>query len=210
MMRARNNPKNSDSTVLESPLACGNQQQWSKLLEEIAGGDQSALASLYNETSAIVFGLILRIVNDRLIAEDVLLDVFTQVWKEAGFYDAPCMEPLTWILKIARAQALDCLHSRICTNDFRNPVNEDSPLVPPYSQSQQASFISQQQRLARAALASLSSSQRAVIELAYYHGLNQSEIAEKLSLSPETVKTDIRLAMMKLREFLNPVIQEQR
>jgi RNA polymerase sigma-70 factor (ECF subfamily) len=148
-------------------------------------------------------------VNDRVTAEDVLLDVFTQVWKEAPSYDARCLEPLAWILKIARTRALDCLRSGICTNELKNSVNEDSPFALPYSESQQASFISQQQKLVRAVLASLSSSQRAVIELAYYHGLNQSEIAAKLSLSPETVKTAIRLAMMKLREFLNPVTQEQ-
>ena len=209
MMRVRNNPKNLDSLSLENSLDCGNQQQWSKLLEEIAQGDQSALTSLYNDTRSVVFGLILRIVDDRAIAEEVLLDVFSQVWREAAIYDARCLHPLTWLLKIARLRALDCLRSGRCKNDFKNPISEDSPIEAPQDESQQVSFITQQQRLARAALASLSSSQRAVIELAYYHGLSQSEIALRLGLSLETVKINIRLAMMKLHEFLNPVLQEQ-
>jgi RNA polymerase sigma-70 factor, ECF subfamily len=209
MMRVRNNPKNLGSLSLENSLDCGNQQQWSKLLEEIAQGDQSALTSLYNDTRSVVFGLILRIVDDRAIAEEVLLDVFSQVWREATIYDARCLQPLTWLLKIARLRALDCLRSGKCKNDFKNPISEDSPIEAPQDESQQVSFITQQQRLARAALASLSSSQRAVIELAYYHGLSQSEIALRLGLSPETVKINIRLAMMKLHEFLNPVLQEQ-
>jgi RNA polymerase sigma-70 factor (ECF subfamily) len=209
MMRVRNNSKSSVPIALENPLDGSNQQLWSNLLGEIALGSQSALTSLYNDTSPLVFGLILQIVGDRAIAEETLLEVFQQVWREAGLYDVRCTQPLSWLLKIARLRAIDCLRSGRCKNDFKNPISEDSPIEIPRDEPQQVSFITQQQRLARAALASLSSSQRAVIELAYYHGLSQSEIASRLELSPETVKINIKLAMMKLHEFLNPVLQEQ-
>jgi RNA polymerase sigma-70 factor, ECF subfamily len=207
MMRVCDNPKQSASLLLEDPPDNGNQQQWVGLLKEIAEGDQSALAALYKDTSAAVFGLILRIVAERSIAEELLLEVFKQVWREAPTYDGQRLQPLAWLFKIARARALDCLRQGICKTEFENPENQESPLEA--SPLQQASFITRQQSLARAALASLSSSQRTVIELAYFQGLSQSEIAEKLGLSLEAVKTATRLAMMKLHKSLNPVLQEQ-
>lgn len=208
-MRVCENPKHSTPLLLNQPPDGGNQHLWIRLLKEIAEGDQPALAALYKDTSAAVFGLILRIVGERSSAEEVLLEVYKEVWREAANYDARRLEPLAWLFKIARTRALDCLRLGGCENDFENPDGQDTLLEASHTEPQQASFIARQQRLSRAALASLSSSQRIVIELAYFRGLSQREIAEKLGCSLEAVKTDTRLAMMKLREFLNPVLQEQ-
>jgi RNA polymerase sigma-70 factor, ECF subfamily len=209
MMRVCDNPKHSASFVLEDLPNGGNQQQWVHLLKAISEGDQSALSALYKDTSAVVFGLILRIIAERSIAEEVMLEVFKEVWQEAVTYDAQRLEPLAWLLRIARARALGCLRRRICKPEFENPESQDTLLEASQPEPHQATFITRQQSLSRAAMASLPSSQRIVIELAYFRGLSQSEIAEKLGLSLEAVKTDTRLAMMMLREYLNPVLQEQ-
>jgi RNA polymerase sigma factor (sigma-70 family) len=208
MMRVCDYPKDSAPLTLQSPLENG-QQLWSKLLAEIANGSQSALASLYQDTSSTVFGLILRIVGKRSTAEEVLLEVFQQVWREAECYPAQRLEPLNWLLKLARTRALACLRQRRGNPDIINPLNQTSHLETSRPEPQQAALIAERQSLARAAMASLPSCQRAVIELAYYRGLSQSEIASELGMTIEAVKTDVRLAMMKLREYLNPVLQEQ-
>jgi RNA polymerase sigma-70 factor, ECF subfamily len=209
MMRVCENPKHSASILLDDPPGVVNQQRSVDLLKAIAEGDQSALSALYADTSAVVFGLILRIVAERSIAEELLLEVFKEVWQVAATYDVQRLEPLAWLLRIARARALGCLRQGICKPEFENPESPDTLIEASQPELQQASFITRQQRLSQAALASLPSSQRIVIELAYFRGLSQSEIAEKLGLSLEAVKTDTRLAMMKLREYLNPVPQEQ-
>jgi RNA polymerase sigma-70 factor, ECF subfamily len=209
MMRVSKNPKHLASILLDEPPDGSNQEHWVGLLKAIAEGDQSALGALYKDTCGVVFGLILRIIGERSIAEEVLLEVFKQVWREAAIYDAQRLEPLAWLFKIARTRALDCLRRGICKNKLEKPESQNTRLGASNPEPQQASLITRQQRLSRAALASLPSSQRIVIELAYFQGLSQSEIAEKLALPLEAVKTDTRLAMMKLREFLNPVLQEQ-
>jgi RNA polymerase sigma factor (sigma-70 family) len=208
MMRVCDYPKDSAPLPLQSPLENG-QQVCSNLLEEIAKGSQSALASLYQDTSPAVFGLILKIVGERSIAEEVLLAVFQQVWREAEGYPAQGLKPLNWLLNLARTRALACLSQRSCNPELINPPDQTSLLETSRPEPQQAALIAEQQSLARAAMASLPSCQRAVIELAYYRGLSQSEIASELGMTIEAVKTDVRLAMMKLREYLNPVPQEQ-
>lgn len=209
MMRVRKNPKPSAPLLVENLPDIGPQQRLEKLLQAISEGDRSALATLYTETSSMVFGLILRIVGESPLAEEVLLEVFQQIWREAPLYPAKGQEPLAWMLGIARSRALICRQQGNCTVECGPHKSRASRPDASQQQSKPVSFITRQQRLARAALASLSSSQRAVIELAYYQGLSQSEIASKLGMSLEAVKTDTRLAMMKLREYLNPVPQEQ-
>ncbi len=209
MRRFRENPENQISILLQDRIAIDSQQQWVELLEKIVEGDQSALASLYQDTSPLVYGLILRIIADRAIAEDVLVEVFKQVWNEALLYDARRVEPLEWILTIARSCAITCLLSDRCKNEFKNPIAQESLLCAPETERKKTSVISQQQKLVRAALASLSSTQREVIELAYYGGLSPGEIASRLELPLDTVKKHLRLAMMTVREFLSPVLQEQ-
>ena len=86
-------------------------QEWVALIKRVADGDQSALTTLYDSTSRLVFGLILRVLGDRATAEEVLLDVFTQVWRQAALYDRSRGAPLAWLLTIARSRAIDRLQS---------------------------------------------------------------------------------------------------
>jgi RNA polymerase sigma-70 factor (ECF subfamily) len=175
------------------------------LIRKMAEGDQSALATLYDSTSRLVFGLVLRILADRSTAEEVLLDVFTQAWRQAGLYDARRGRPLAWLMTIARSRAIDRLRSGRLEQQSREPLESAGQLASPTDDPEEASLASERQRLVREALATLSLEQREVIELAYYSGLSHSEIALKLGQPLGTVKTRTRLGMMKLRDALRSV-----
>lgn len=178
------------------------------LIQRATTGDQSAFATLYETTSKVVFGLVLRIVPERATAEEVLLDVYTQAWRQAGNYDSSRGSPLAWLMTIARSRAIDRLRSN--RQDQHNEAIDDANgLVSSSISPEEASVLSERQRLVRTALDSLVPEQREVLELAYYGGLSHTEIAEKTGHPLGTVKTRTRLGMMKLREMLSPILSEQ-
>ncbi|HET9530496.1 MAG TPA: sigma-70 family RNA polymerase sigma factor [Blastocatellia bacterium] len=174
----------------------------------MAEGDQSALTTLYDSTSRLVFGLILRILGDRATAEEVLLDVYTQVWRQAALYDRSRGAPLAWLMTIARSRAIDRLRSGKHDQQNKEPIENFTDLASSTLSPEEATATSERQRLVRAALDTLSPEQRQVIELAYYSGLSHSEIALQLGQPLGTVKTRTRLGMMKLREALKPILGE--
>jgi RNA polymerase sigma-70 factor (ECF subfamily) len=183
-------------------------QQLMTLIQRATTGDQSAFATLYETTSKIVFGLVLRIVTERATAEEVLLDVYTQAWRQAGNYDSSRGSPLAWLMTIARSRAIDRLRSN--RQDQHNEAIDDANgLVASSISPEEASVMSERQRLVRTALDALVPEQREVLELAYYGGLSHTEIAEKTGHPLGTVKTRTRLGMMKLREMLSPILSEQ-
>jgi len=182
--------------------------EWEALIRRVAAGDQSALAQLYDATSRMVFGLILRIVTDRASAEEVLLDVYTQVWRQASSFDSNRGAPIAWLMTIARSRAIDRLRSAK-HDQSKDALDTVGELIANSTDPEQASALSERQRLVRAALDSLSREQREVIELAYYAGLSHSEIALKLGQPLGTVKTRTRLGMIKLRDILRPLAEGQ-
>ena len=101
----------SDMTELATQTDVARNQDWIARIEQIAAGDQTALAQFYDLTNRLAFGLILRILGDRSTAEEVLLDVYTQVWRQAGNYSRDRGAPLAWLMTIARTRALDRLRS---------------------------------------------------------------------------------------------------
>jgi RNA polymerase sigma-70 factor (ECF subfamily) len=173
----------------------------------VAEGDQSALAALYDATNRVVFGLVLRILSDRSTAEEVLLDVYTQVWRQAALYDRKRGAPLAWLMTIARSRAIDRFRSGRLDQQNRESLDDLGHLSSASLNPEENTALSERQRLVRAALNSLSVEQREVIELAYYGGLSHSEIALRLGQPLGTVKTRTRLGMMKLREALTPVLE---
>lgn len=181
-------------------------QNWVVLIKGIAEGDQSAMATLYDSTSKLVFGLVLRILQDRETAEEVLLDVYTQVWRQATSYDAQRGTPLAWLMTIARSRALDRLRSGWQERQRKEPLDAVSEARDLASNPEEMTVSAERQRLVRQALGMLSPEQREVIELAYYSGLSHSEIAAQLGQPLGTVKTRTRLGLMKLREALKPVL----
>lgn len=170
------------------------------LIKSIAAGDQHALSTLYDTTSRLMYGLVLRIVSDAGTAEEVLLDVYTQVWRRAADYTEGRGSPLAWLTTIARSRAIDRL--RAGRNEQRNQPLDLTIQTATTENLEEALVVREMQHRVRAALASLSNEQRVVIELAYYSGLSHSEIAAQLNQPLGTVKTRTRLGMMKLREML--------
>jgi RNA polymerase sigma-70 factor (ECF subfamily) len=194
--------------AIDTAEARTRDQDLVSLVELVATGDQSALATLYDATNRLVYSLILRVLGDASSAEEVLVDVYTQVWRQASSYDANRGAPLAWMATIARSRAIDRLRSG--WQDQRRkesldvlgdaPANAASP--------EEMTAASERQKFVREALNLLTPEQREVIELAYYSGLSHSEIAEKLKQPLGTVKTRTRLGMMKLREALTPLLGE--
>ncbi len=182
---------------------------WESLIKRVADGDQSALASLYDKSNRLVFGLILRILNDRSAAEEVLLDVFTQVWRQAALYDRKRGAPLAWLMTIARSRAIDRFRAGRYDQQNREDIESIGEAKSDFLSPEEATAIAERQRLVRAALDNLTSEQREVIELAYFSGLSHSEIALQLGQPLGTVKTRVRLGMMKLREALTPILGGQ-
>lgn len=183
-------------------------QDWTTLIRNSARGDQSALGELYDATSRLVFGLVLRIVGDRASAEEVLLDVYTQAWRQAANYDAERGAPLAWLMTIARSRAIDRIRSSR-HDQLKDPLDAVAEITDREPSPEQATVDSERRRLVRAALETLPAEQREVVELAYYSGLSHSEIASRLGQPLGTVKTRTRLAMIKLREMLRPVLEGQ-
>lgn len=179
------------------------------MIRSVADGDQSALAQLYDSTSRLLFGLLLRILGNPATAEEVLLDVYTQVWRQAASYDRSRGAPLAWLMTIGRSRAIDRIRSTRLDQQKSEPLEAVAGEATAGDNPEEASVIAERRTLVRAALESLSPEQRQVIELAYYSGLSHSEIASKLQQPLGTVKTRTRLGMMKLRDLLSPVLGEE-
>ena len=185
-------------------------QELIDLVQKIAEGDQSALGTLYDSTNRLVYGLILRVLNDASTAEEVLLDVYTQVWRQASTYDTSRGAPLAWVTTIARSRAIDRLRSGWQDQKRKEPLDAIGDAPTSAASPEEATVASERQRFVREALAQLTPEQREVIELAYYSGLSHSEIAAKLNQPLGTIKTRTRLGMMKLREALGPILDDGR
>lgn len=151
------------------------------LIRAMAAGNRDALAQFYDTYAPLVLPFVLRIVRDRADAADILQDTFWEAWRGAAAYDPSRGTPEAWIITRARTRAIDRVRAvRRRGETFVAPVDEAG------------------------ALAQLSGAQREVVELAYYSGLTQTEIAERLEQPLGTVKTRIRLALARLREVVTP------
>lgn len=195
----------SEKTI-ESMGFRSRDQELIALVQRIAKNDQSALATLYDETNRLAYGLILRVLGDASIAEEVLLDVYTQIWRQAANYDTGRGSPIAWLMTIARTRAIDRLRSGWQDRQRKEPLDLLNDRETGAASPEEATVASERQKFVRAALSALTPEQREVIELAYYGGLSHSEIALKLNQPLGTVKTRTRLGMMKLREALAPML----
>ncbi|WP_347753880.1 ECF RNA polymerase sigma factor SigK [Agrococcus sp. ProA11] len=170
-------------------------------LVRAAVGDQRAFAELYDAAAPRVFGLVLRILVDRAQAEEVVQEVFLEAWRRAQRFDPERGAAISWLLQIAHARAVDRVRAsqsqrdrdaRIGVRDTNVPVDEVAERVETSMESARA----------KRALAELSPAQREAIELAYFGGLTQTEIAERIGAPLGTVKTRMRDGMRRLREIL--------
>src|SRR2546429_4740305 len=170
------------------------------LIRAMAAGNRDAFAHLYDCYAPRVLPFVLRIVRDRADAVEVLQDVFWETWRGAAAYDPSRGTPEAWIITRARARAID----RVRPVRRRGGTFVAATAGPPTPPGGDAAVHGEDRPLVAGALAQLSEAQREVIELAYYSGLTQTEIAERLELPLGTVRTRIRLALARLREGVAP------
>jgi RNA polymerase sigma-70 factor, ECF subfamily len=168
------------------------------LLNRIVARDSSAVGELYDRHGRLLYGLILRVLRDRGEAEEVLQEVFVQVWMRAETYNVALGSPAAWLVRIARNRAID----RLRANSVRTRTVEATPQPPPVESPEARAAMNEQQRAVARALDALPPEQRQLIECAYFQGLTQSELAERFGLPLGTVKTRVRTGMMTLKREL--------
>jgi RNA polymerase sigma-70 factor (ECF subfamily) len=177
-----------------------------ELLHAIKDGDEQALASLYDRYRLILFGLILRILHSQSEAEDVLQEVFLQVWQRASNFEEARGRPFTWLVTLARSRAIDRLRSLGSRDRTANEAGREAEVTGETRDAVDDAIRSEQGETVRHALAALPDEQRKTLVLAYFEGLTQTEIAERLNTPLGTVKTRMRSGMIKLRELLDQSI----
>ncbi|MEP7324422.1 MAG: sigma-70 family RNA polymerase sigma factor [Gemmatimonadota bacterium] len=179
------------------------------LIQRIASGDERAVGELYDRYGAVLYAVTFRILGERADAEEVVMETFAQVWREATRFDTERGSVPAWLTMMARSRALDQVRSRDRRERLAtSAAREDDSRAPamgtwgkdPTREAEQ----NERKRKVVDAMAALSQPQREAIELAYYEGLSQSEIAERLKEPLGTIKTRVRLGMMKLRDVLRP------
>ena len=182
----------------------------STLLSEVAAGNASSFEQLYDRYSAIVYALLLRMLGGAEDAQEVLQETFIQIWNRAHMFDQSRGTEAAWLLSIARSRGIDRIRSRKTRSqreaDAGREISIRSESVDK-EQGVQLAILAEEQRLVREALKELPEAQRKALELAYFDGMSQSEIAEALSEPLGTVKTRMQLGMKKLREKLKSTLR---
>src|SRR6202050_5371273 len=174
----------------------------SALIEKMMAGDEQALATIYDRYSAMLFGMLSRILQDRQAAEEVLQDLFLQLWRNAGQFDATRGSLPAWLMVIGRNRAISRLRGR---RDREVLEEEAGDYANTFASGQNIEDEAVRAQLARnisVALEQLPVEQRQAVELAYFAGMTQSEIANKTGIPLGTVKHRGRTAMQTLRQII--------
>jgi RNA polymerase sigma factor (sigma-70 family) len=178
-----------------------SRSQLAAALVRVASGDRAALRMVYQDTSAKLFGVCLRILNDRSEAEDVLQDVYVTVWRKAGGFDPTRASPITWLVTIARNRAIDRLRSG-GVNRRTEPIEAaDHVSDPAPAAAERVERAQEQQRLARC-LEELEARHAAAIRAAFLEGATYDELAQRMKVPLGTMKSWIRRGLLKLRACL--------
>jgi RNA polymerase sigma-70 factor, ECF subfamily len=175
-----------------------------QLIQRVALGEKAALEELYSRYSTSVYSLARFMLRQEALAEEASQDIFLNIWLKASSYKPERGEPRAWIMSVAHHKVVDIIRSRRRNINMTDPKDyETLDLLPSgqMSTADEAELNLERERIRRA-LTILPEAQREVIVLAYFHGLSQSEIAERLGQPLGTVKTRVRLAMQKLRAEL--------
>jgi RNA polymerase sigma-70 factor (ECF subfamily) len=179
------------------------------LVLRMAHGDEQALGTLYDRFGGVLYAVAFRVVGEKADTEEVVLEAFAQAWRDAGRFDPARGSTAAWLTMMARSRALDLVRSQSRRARITDTAaREDSGTAPAMSSgfTPPGSAVEEEERrrAVRQALDGLATPQRQAIELAYYEGLSQSEIAARLQEPLGTIKTRMRLGMQKLREALRP------
>jgi RNA polymerase sigma factor (sigma-70 family) len=178
-----------------------NRSQLVAALARVAGGERAALQIVYRETSAKLFGVCLRILNDRSEAEDVLQQVYLTVWRKASSFDPARASPITWLVAIARNRSIDRLRATAggrrmeaieAAEEVRDPALAASELVEAAQESARLNLCLEQ----------LEPRQSTAIRSAFLDGNTYDELAERMKVPLGTMKSWIRRGLLKLRDCL--------
>ena len=202
-LRSYSEPGRHDMNLMMLPLwlAIHTSQSDSDLVERLRRRDPQALAELYDRYGRLVYSLILRVVRDTGVAEDLVQETFLRVWNRVHGFDALRGSIAPWILAVARNRSIDYLRS--AGGRERNALELDESDHPGlYIDMERDILTSDKARLLRKAMAKLPPNHKQVIELAYFEGLSQTEMAERMGQPLGTVKTWVRAALKNLREDL--------
>ena len=183
--------------ILFADLLAGNEQD---LIERLRRRDPDAMSDLYDRYSRIVYSIILRVVRNSAVAEELSQETFLRAWNRSGDFDATRGKIGPWLLTIARNRAIDYLRSTAGQQQATTFELVSSERVTLFVNTEQRMVDQEQARRIRAAFSQLKKNQREVLELAYFEGLSQSEMAEKLGQPLGTIKTWVRTALTSLRE----------
>ena len=177
----------------------------------LGDGDLEALEGLYDRYSTLVFSVSLRVLHDTQLAEDVVQEVFLRLWRQPSSYDPTRGRFISWLMSVTRNRSLDELRRvtrRLRSEDLEEEPGRELPAPEGVDDPQAGLLLAERRAAVRAAMTRLPPAQRRVIELAYFGGLTQVEIAQATGDPLGTVKTRVRLGMQKLREALEEFINE--
>ncbi len=183
-----------------------------QLVSRIAAGEAAALEALYDRYVRQCFGLALRMVSEPALAEEVVQEVFLKLWSRPDSYSAHKGAFVSWLLSLVHHRCVDELRKRARTEvalDNDQPLSVINTRPDPQADPGEQVWVMEQQRIVRQALNELPENQRQVLELAYFGGLSQSQIAERLAQPLGTVKTRTRSGLKRLSESLRARLGQQ-
>ena len=180
-----------------------------ELMKRIQARDADALEELYDLYHRLLFGLVLSIVKKREEAEDMLQEIFVKIWNKAESFDPERGNAYSWIVTLARNQAIDRIRSKGYKTQEKQSVSIHQPLFSLEGDKHdpmETTIFSDRAELVKKALGQIPEAQSEVIKIAYYRGMTQREIASYLDIPLGTVKTRTRQGMMKLKSILGEFI----
>jgi RNA polymerase sigma-70 factor (ECF subfamily) len=175
----------------------------SALVERIMAGDEGALSALYDRYSGMLYAMLLRILKDTGAAEEVLQDLFLQLWRGAARFDASRGSLGGWLLVIGRNRALSRLRGKQRREILPDPEEFSFEAVPSSENLEDEAARMQLMNRLRGAMAALPAEQREAVELAYFEGMTQTEIAARTGSPLGTVKSRVRTAMQTLKQWFD-------
>lgn len=193
---------------VESPNHNARAAEDRALVARLAEGDQAALSALYDRYSSMLLALAIRVVGDHAEAEEVLQEVLLQAWRQAERYNPDRSSVSTWLVMMTRSRAIDRIRSRNVVDRTLAAAQKEETRV--HESPQGAKSVLHQERAdrLRAELAKIPAEQRQVLELAFFSGMTQREIAAETGIPLGTVKTRTLLAMKKLRAALSDDLED--
>jgi RNA polymerase sigma factor (sigma-70 family) len=171
------------------------------LVALVARCDDAALAELYDRVGRTAYGLALRVVRDEQLAEDAVQDAFLSVWRTAGSFRAERAKATTWVLTLVHRRAVDLVRRE--QRRRTDPIDAGGAADPAIGSAEEAAWLGFERERVQSALTQLPDVQREALELAYYGGFSQSELAERLGQPLGTIKSRMFAGLTRLRELLD-------